>query len=357
MGVVVGSARATGTVATSFDASAWLTHWLQAYPWSSAANDAQSALVQAATSLPKPAQLALLKAAVARLPELRGTRDRLHWQQGTALYELVCRLYHGKLKYSEQDICTLLLSSKHDCGHGDDIKPPFELALRWLRTNGTSPSLMAALRTFLDGMQGLSSVKANDAKTKGNLVLLLDPARAATRCHSERFRTDLFALEPAQRRAWERLVLHMGTTTSTTLPKGFDDQAGALLAFLGSDQVLNQLDRWLPRRDESGSCRLETSGSHLYRHFIWLLMMISEDATLASRCDAMLERVLRVDFNPTRNSKKLLVAAAVYFAQRPLTVRRTPLEEIRTRLDSLDKTPTESGATRKLIEDALAPAK
>src|SRR5262245_5191564 len=106
----------------AFDAKQWLDAWLGSYPWSTSHDAAASALIAAASSLSTPARLALLKEAVARLPELRRVRDdRLRWYMGSAVYELVCRLYGSRLKYSEQDICELLHASKHDCGHGKDV--------------------------------------------------------------------------------------------------------------------------------------------------------------------------------------------------------------------------------------------
>src|SRR3954471_12261921 len=302
-------------VSEELDAASWLEQWLAAYPWTASADEAGCALVRDVLALPTRKRVALHKEAVARLPRMRlQSEDPYRWQKGSAVSGLACQLYDEDVAYTEKDICSLLRSSKHDCGHGNDVTPPFEVAMQWARVNGVTSAWLGALRTFIDGLQGLQSVQANHLKTKGSLVLLVDgDTGRSTRCPGERFRAELAQLPPVERAAWQRLVLSMGTAMGPRPPKGFDQQARALSAFLGVAQTLARLERWLPT-SESGPCALETAGSHLLRNFVWLLLFISGDARAARSCDPLVDRLVRVDFRPPQRGKKVAVACAVYFS-------------------------------------------
>jgi len=209
---------------------------------------------------------------------------------------------------------------------------------------------LGALRTFIDGLQGLQSVQANHLKTKGSLVLLVDgDTGRSTRCPGERFRAELAQLPPVERAAWQRLVLSMGTAMGPRPPKGFDQQARALSAFLGVAQTLARLERWLPT-SESGPCALETAGSHLLRNFVWLLLFISGDARAARSCDPLVDRLVRVDFRPPQRGKKVAVACAVYFSRRPPAVGRKPLERLLARTMAMEKGNYDSDGIRKIVE-------
>jgi len=339
-----------------FDAASWLDAWLKAYPWQKSDFSAGKVLVRDALQLSKDTRIALHKEAVARLPTLRESADDPYgWYKGSAVYELAVSFYRKKLPYDEDDIVALLVSSTHRCGHGADVKPPFEVAVAWARVHGVTPAWLVAVRAYIDGLKGLRAVQANDLKTKGGLVLLLDSERKETsRCHSERFRADLALLPPGERAAWERLVLHMGTAMGARIPKGYDVQASALAAFVGVEQVIARLEHWLPRPDSP--CRLETAGSHLLRNLVWLLLVMSRDAATAASCDGLVERLTRVDVIPAQLGKKVALACAVYFAQRPHAVGRRPLETLLARTEAMDKGSYDSDGIRKIVAEYLSRA-
>jgi hypothetical protein len=337
-----------------FDAASWLDAWLEAYPWQKSDFSAGKVLVRDALELPKDTRIALHKETVARLPILRDSSDDPYaWHKGSAVYELAVCLYGKKLPYNEDDVVALLTSSTHRCGHGADVKPPFEMAVTWARTYGVTRAWLAAVRAFIDGLRGLRSVQANDLKTKGSLVLLLDNERKETsRCASERFRADLALLPPDERAAWERLVLHMGTAMGARIPKGYDVQASALATFVGVERVIARLEHWLPR--PNSPCRLETAGSHLLRNLVWLLLAMSRDAAAAPSCDELVERLIRVDVIPAQLGKKVALAGAVYFAQRPHAVGRRPLESLLARTKAMEKGSYDSDGIQKIVGEYLS---
>jgi hypothetical protein len=336
-----------------FDAASWLDAWLAAYPWQNAAGNAGQVLLRDARKLPNSTRVDLHKETVARLPILRAADDPHAWDKGSAVYALACCLYEEKLPYTEKDVIALLTSSKHRCGHGSDVKPPFEAALAWARVHGVTPAWLAAVRTFIDGLKGLRSVQANHLKTKGGVVLLLDRERnGKSRCHSEHFRADVAVLPSRERAAWERLVLHMGTTMGGRVPKGYDVQASALAAFVGVENVITRLERWLPWPD--APCRLETAGSHLLRNLVWLLLVMVQDPRVAAPCDQLVERLTRVEVVPDQLGKKVALACAVYFAERPVTVGRGPLETLLARTKTMEKTAFDSDGIKKIVVEYLS---
>jgi hypothetical protein len=286
---------------------------------------------------------------------MRAGRDDPFWfHKGSAVYELVCRLYQQKLPYTEGDVCALLVSSKHDCGHGADVKPPYERAVSWARVNGVTPAWFEALRTFVDGLAGLRSSKANDLKTKASLVFLLDGERGEpVRCHSERFRTGLLRLPREERIAWERLVLSMNTALGARPSKDLDAQAEALIAFLGAEHVVARLDEWLPA-PEHGFCRLETAGSHLIKNLVLVLLVATSDEAAAAQCDRLVERLVDVEFKPADRGKKVLAACALYLSRRPRELGRGPAARLLARVETMEKGSWDSDGIRRILQDYLS---
>jgi hypothetical protein len=337
-----------------FDVASWLDAWVAEYPWERSADAAGRMLVRDALKLPAGTWISLHKESVARLPIMRETsNDPYAWHKGAAVYELACSLYGKKLPYTEQDVVAILTSSTHGCGHGADVKPPFETAVAWARVHGVTPAWLAAVRKFIDGLKGLRSVQANDLKTKGGLVLHLDTTSGEkSRCHSECFRRDLGALPSEERIAWERLVLYMGTAMGARMPKGYDAQASALVTSVGLQQVVSRLERWIPQ--PAAPCRLETAGSHLLRNLVWLLLTMSGDAAAVAACDSLVERLTRVNVTPAQLGKKIALACAVYFAQRPQAIGRQPLQTLLARTETMEKTNYDSDGIRKIVSEYLA---
>ena len=127
-------------------------------------------------ALPKDVQVAVLKECVARMPLLR---DESRYAAGSALYEVACHLYSRKLPFEENDVCALLATSQHTCGHGSDVSAPLDIAQSWMQRNGYSEPIMNATRTFIVALSGVGSAQANFAKRRSAIMLLADPAETA----------------------------------------------------------------------------------------------------------------------------------------------------------------------------------
>jgi hypothetical protein len=321
------------------EASVWLDHWLETYSgnWDDSAGQA---LVQAAAKLQPAQQIALHLEAVSRLPRMRAERkDQRDWQQGAAVYELAWRLYSRKLPRTETDIYALLHASRHDCGHGEDVTPPFQLALDWARGHGLTPAWLAAVREFVDRLAPLKSAKASSIKTKARLLLLLDTEQKATgRGWSESFRRRFAELPASERAAWARLFPYMSTAPGHRLPKDFDHGVQMLTHLLGAAQVIARLDQWLPQPTPQSACRLDTSGTFLLKNLLWLLLVLSQDPALASACDELVVRLPRVDLQPPERAKPVFLACAAYLSTRPPQVGLEPLKSLRAWSIAIEKT-------------------
>src|SRR5262249_42934251 len=103
-------------------------------------------------------KISILLACVERMPWYR---QKKLYTMGESCYQLALALYDMQLPFTDADLCALLGSSKHGCGHGGDVMPPFDLAVQHASDNGMTIELYEGIRAFAAGMRGLNSVKAN----------------------------------------------------------------------------------------------------------------------------------------------------------------------------------------------------
>src|SRR5262245_43977247 len=165
---------------------------------------------------PGAVQIGVLKACLERMLWLRqqdSSEDGLStdYYTGSVLYNLVCALYARRLAYSEDDICQILRLSRHTCGHGSDVTPPFDIAVKYARANGISAGLLSALKDFMEGLKSVGSAQVSHLKRKGGLLFVLDAESDGTRksCWSDRFRVGLLSLATEEQAEWRQLVLNM----------------------------------------------------------------------------------------------------------------------------------------------------
>jgi len=280
-------------------------------------------------------RVAVLRASIERLPWYRehsaSWRD-INWSRGTLLYELVSRLYKRKLPYAESDICEILRISRHSCGHGSDVAPPFDILLDHARRNGITAELLDAARDFLVGLKGVTSAKAWHLKRKGAVLLLLDPdqptRQRAQACWSDRFRQVLLALPPEEMRQWQGLVLEMNVSDQGRMPRSWRRIAEKFLAELGVEHVVARLTECWPGDDDRGGWPVQTGGSHLLKHLVWLLETVPPTHEAKPTCDQLVRRVARLDWKPPGQAAKFQIAAAFYLAARPPIVAWEPLQRL-----------------------------
>lgn len=278
-------------------------------------------------ALPKDVQVAVLRECVARMPLLRDEGD---YAAGSALYEVACHLYSRKLPLDEHDVCALLATSRHTCGHGSDVSAPLDIAQSWMLRNGYSQPIVNATRTFIAALRGIGSAQANFAKRRSAIMLLADPEESGDHEDgwSRHFRAGLRAMTGADRTKWQRLILQMKANDVYVRPGVWNKQAQRILSELGATPALEQIAWWIGGADEPAYARVRTGGSHVLKHLVWLLDEIAGDGAYISACDTVAARLTAIDWTPKDRAAKFMIAAAYYWGRRPPAVAFAPLQQL-----------------------------
>ncbi|HEY9733980.1 MAG TPA: hypothetical protein V6C89_18875 [Drouetiella sp.] len=273
-------------------------------------------------------QVSILRACVERMPWYRQQHLKA---EGAMCYRLACLLYASKPALEESDICALLTYARHTCGHGGDVISPFDSMINYARKNGVTSELLTATRAYLDNLKGINSVHAQNVKTTGALILTLDTENKSSKeaCWSETFRLELKALPSTERRLWERFVADIPPTMLSTMPKTSRTKAVKFVKAITAETALARLSAWFPNSDNpTHATAVSTGGSHLLKHFIWLLEVIASDSSCAQRADRLVCELTKLSWKPQDKAHKILVTAAYYLAQRPPDVSWNALERI-----------------------------
>jgi hypothetical protein len=277
----------------------------------------------------------ILKACLERTAWHRAQYVRSEWRfpgyaAASVLHGIACTLYTRRLPYAEGDLCDVLRLSRHGCGHGCDVKPPFELALAHARKHGLTPDLLAGMKIYVDALAGVGSTTAWQIKRRGALLFLLDPDPAPRRksCWSDRFRTRLASMPPEAQSHWQRLVLEMNVNDFYTLPLQWRKKAEPFVADLGAARVLDRLADWWPDPCENTTWPIQPAGSQLLKYFIWLLETMPDDPPVRQRCDALVVQLSELDWNPRQTAAKAMVVAAHYLVGRPPEVGWPALQRL-----------------------------
>lgn len=277
-------------------------------------------------------KIALLKAAVAWMPQYRGPdATSTPGAVGPLLYETARRLFKARLPLTEDDLCDLLRLAQHDCGHGSDTRAPFDLARNHQRRHGYSPMLAAAIRDFVDDLPPARATTVREIRRSADLLAVLDPAtpiagRAASRTPwIERVRRSLAEVPEPELGTWQQLVLEMAVTERMSTSKKWGRVAQGAIDELGEALVLARLRGWWPPAGEQVS--LERGGLPLLKHFLWLLSLVpGEDA------DRRVAAVASMTWYPPREPLGVLKPAVAYLREHPSPQTAEPLSTLEQRL-------------------------
>jgi hypothetical protein len=307
----------------------WLDALLDGLDWGSAANyqwiDRQNdTLFTKLNEQPFTFQIAILRACLERMSwhrqqqSLQGTLSA-HFYIGSVLYTMACALYRRRLPYSEDDICQILRLSRHVCGHGSDVTPPFDIAVKYARKHGLTAELFSALREFMNGLKGLRSTQARQLRRRGELLLVLDTESTGSRknCWSDRFRAGLLMQTPEEQAKWRQLVLSMTVNDLYLIPKGWRQEAAKFVEDLTPPIVVQRLSAWWPDPNINVVWPIQTGGSHLLKHFIWLLSVTASTRELEPKCTDLVSRLSKLDWKPRERAQKVMIAAAYYLRSFP----------------------------------------
>jgi len=228
--------------------------------------------------LPAEEQISLLKAAVALMPAYRdGTAE--DWVTGSLLYAAAVQLFSAKPPVTEADLCAMLTSARHDCGHGTDTQAPLDLVTDYMRRNGFSPRLGEAIAEFVANLPSYHSAQIQLARQRGNLLSVLAPWPPPTNGKPQPWIDTvgqrILATGDHERSLWQQLVLTMNFDGRYTLTARWRKVATPFVEQLGADHVLGRLHEFWPEAD-TRVC-LERSGGQLFKYFLWLLWLLPRE--------------------------------------------------------------------------------
>lgn len=287
--------------------------------------------IELVRSQPPAFQVAILKACVAKLPVLRERWSEPEvFRTGEQLYEIAVTLYDPKLPFEGADIGEILRTSQHGCGHGCDVQGPIDLAMSHLSHHDASHELLSAIAEYAAGLKGIGSIQAQTVKRRVSILLLLDASGSLGRrqkaAWSRQFTSDLQAMQAEERRAWQGLVVSFKLNERSELPKTWRKVAQKFIASIGEEQVVSRLGQWWPA---AGSvCKLDTGGSHLLKHFVWLLETVDEASAVKPQCDQLVCDLAEVEWKPKQPAAKVVCAAAHYLVKLPKAKAWEPLQKL-----------------------------
>jgi len=224
--------------------------------------------------LPVDEQIDLLRFCVAEMPHFRGADN---YSDGSLLYDVATLLYSMGLPLSEDDLCELLRTASHTCGHGCDVQPPFELARDYMRSYGFSVTLLEAIHGYRNSLPPARSVQLKNLLRSVDLLGVLDPPQPPGRGvqpWTVRISEQLLGMAEEERQAWQQLVLSMAVREPHTMPATWARVARAFVEELGTDTVVGRLQEFWPEAGEEVS--LKRGGAQLLKHFVWLLSLLPD---------------------------------------------------------------------------------
>lgn len=259
----------------------------RSWPWGLTPTE-RTLLRKQLRSLSSHEQIALLKSCVALMPQFRG-RDS--YPDGSLLYEAAVLLYQMQLPVSEADLCELLRTASHTCGHGQDVRPPVELARDYMRREGYSPAIMAAIEYFRDALPPVRAAKIHNVRRTIDLLAVLTPSakpKRGLRPWTANVADYLAELPPEELRHWQQLVLGMAVQEQHQMPATWQRVATAFIDEVGAGLIAVRLQDFWPARHAEVS--LKQGGAQLLKHFLWMLSLLPDRPAgeeLASRIPTM----------------------------------------------------------------------
>lgn len=287
-------------------------------PWG-LSSEAEQRLKAVLAGFTPQERAALLVAAVRRMPERRAAGDG---PGGALMYEVTSLLLRSKLPLTEAQLCEMLASSSHTCGHGVDTRGVFDLAHRHQQKHGYSPALGAAIRDYVGRIPG-GAATVQALQRSAALLGVLDTdmgdvTRATSQWWINQVRASLTQIGGGERQAWERLVLSMSVSEHMVRPRKWDKVAVPFIDGVGADLVVARLRSWWPRPPVVS---LQGSGAQLLKHFIWMLDLLPR-----AEGEPLVCSLAAIEWKPRPRPMAVLKPAAAYLvpatAPAAVTARR-----------------------------------
>src|SRR5262249_47575350 len=155
-------------------------------------------------------------------------------------------------------------------------------------------------------------------------------------CWSARFREGLSELPESQQENWRAMVVQMDAVEFGRNQNNWKAKAPQIIRTLGVKHILTCLSAWWPSPVETPVCPLETGGSYLLQHLVWLLDVVAQEKRHARRCDSLVVALSALDWKPRERAQKVLVPAAQYLEQRPPALGWPAIQRLNAWSESVD---------------------
>jgi hypothetical protein len=278
-------------------------------------------------ALPEADRVEILRSCVALMPQFRRLDD---YAVGSLLYDSAVLLYGMGLSLSESDLSELLRTASHACGHGSDVRPPFELARDYMRRHGYTAALHDAIEDYRDALPRTHTSQLQHVRRSIDILAVLRPSpppRRGVRAWSAEVADALARLDATELARWQQLVLSMSVREPHSIPRTWAGEANAFVGQLGPDLVTSRLGEFWPQ--EGTVVSLNAGGAQLLKHFIWLLALLPDRQVGAE----LVARIPTLTWHRRDPPMGVLKPAAAYLEEVDSSASRRAREMLRCQID------------------------
>jgi hypothetical protein len=223
-------------------------------------------------------------------------------RESFALAELIAIGYRSKLKPSEQESFAILRTAYHTCAHGDDVRPPVDLALRHFARKPYSPELFEALHAYRATLSHSRPSATQSIKARIDFILWQDLAAPWKPCWTTRIRDGVQKMGSAQRNAWAALFQSFVYTDRLHLPEKYQRQLERAFSQLLPSAFSREVRKWIA---EPPSRMLTSTGSHVLKNLIWCAVLAA-DADLDAALTTLVEQRWKIRYEARRLARFLV---------------------------------------------------
>ena len=223
-------------------------------------------------------------------------------RESFALNELIVTGYRSKIRPSEQESFAILRTAYHTCGHGDDLRPPLDLALRQFLRKPYSPELFEALRVYRDALSHSRPSATQSLKARIDFILWQDLSAPWKPCWTTRIRDGVRDMPSLQRGHWNALFQRWVYTDRVHLPKKYECHLQRALCQLTTPVFSQALRKWIA---EPPSRMLSSTGSHVLKNLIWCAV-IADDPDLDHALTTLVDHRWKSQYQARRLARFLV---------------------------------------------------
>jgi len=232
----------------------------------------------------------------------------------TAAYRLAASKEGNQLKMrpGEAQSLTILRTAFHTCGHGNDTKPPLELALRHFQKKPYSLAFFDAVAVYRECLSHTRQTATQMLRAEIDLILWQDPRNAEspqTACWSEGIRRGVNSLSNGEQILWRALFQSFYCGAACWPPNRWSPRAERTLSALGPDRFGDRVQGWISST-AADPLQLTTAGSYVLKNLIWFAAIIRD-----SQLDETMHTLLLRRWKRRQPVEKAAVALAYLWSE------------------------------------------